>query len=213
MTADADVIYTGGDIVTIDDAHPTAQAVAAAGRIVAVGTMDSVLAAHQGPNTFVRDLHGATLLPGFIDPHSHYLSALTVVNQVNLFPPPAGPGADASAVIDALNAFRSERQIEAGELIVAYGYDDSTMPDGRVLHKEDLDADFPDNPVVVGHVSMHGAVLNSAAMRTYGISAETVTPPGGVIVRKPGPEEPDGLVMETAFLPIMRASPMPPTSQ
>jgi predicted amidohydrolase YtcJ len=214
MPTDADVIYTGGDIVTIDDAHPTAEAVAvAAGRIVAAGARDSVLAAHRGPRTVVRDLHGATLLPGFIDPHSHYLSALTVVNQVNLFPPPAGPGADVPAIIDALNDFRRERQIATGELIIAYGYDDSAMPAGRVLHKEDLDADFPDNPVVVGHVSMHGAVLNSVAMRTYGISAATVTPPGGVIVRKPGSDEPDGLVMETAFLPIMSAMPKPTQQQ
>jgi predicted amidohydrolase YtcJ len=214
MITDADVIYTGGDIVTVDNAYPSAEAVAVtAGRIVAVGTTGSVLAAHQGPNTVVRDLRGATLLPGFIDPHSHYLSALTVVNQVNLFPPPAGPGADVEAIINALNNFRHERQIPAGELIVAYGYDDSAMPDGRVLHKEDLDADFPDNPLVVGHVSMHGAVLNSAAMRTYGISSETVTPPGGVIVRKPGSEEPDGLVMETAFLPIMSAMPKPTRQQ
>ncbi|CAN5712728.1 hypothetical protein BH09ACT7_BH09ACT7_08690 [soil metagenome] len=214
MTDTADVIYTGGDVVTIDAANPTAEAVAVTdGRIVAVGTRDEVLASHQGPGTVLRDLHGATLLPGFIDPHSHYLSALTVVNQVNLFPPPAGPGSDVNSIVLALNDFRRSRQISAGELIVAYGYDDSAMPDGRLLHKEDLDADFPDNPVLVGHVSMHGAVLNSAAMRTFGISAETVTPPGGVIVRKPGSEEPDGLVMETAYLPIMSAMPKPTHEQ
>lgn len=81
------------------------------------------------------------------------------------------------------------------------------------MHKEDLDADFPDNPVLVGHVSMHGAVLNSAAMRKFGISAATVTPPGGVIVRKEGSDEPDGLVMETAFLPIFAAMPKPTRQQ
>ena len=43
---------------------------------------------------------------------------------------------------------------------------------------------------MVGHVSLHGAVLNSAAMKKYGISAATETPPGGVIVRKPGTNEP-----------------------
>jgi hypothetical protein len=50
---------------------------------------------------------------------------------------------------------------------------------------------------------MHGAVMNSLALKKYGISAETKTPPGGVIVRKPGTEEPWGLIMETAFLPVM----------
>ncbi len=214
MTAPADVIYIGANIVTLVDSNPTAEAVAVEdGRIVAVGTRDDVVSAHQGPTTVVRELRDATMVPGFIDPHSHYLSALTVVNQVNLFPPPAGPGADVPSIIAALNDFRTSRQIPADELIVAYGYDDTAMPDGRTLHKEDLDADFPDNPVLVGHVSMHGAVLNSAAMRTYGISAETITPPGGVIVRKAGSEEPDGLVMETAYLPIMSAMPKPTPEQ
>ncbi|CAN5409498.1 amidohydrolase [soil metagenome] len=213
MVSFADVIYSGGEIVTIDDANPAAEALAVAdGRIIAAGTHDEVMA-HQGPGTIARDLQGATLLPGFIDPHSHYLNALTVANQVNLFPPPAGPGADVASILAALNTFRSARAIPPGELIVAYGYDDSAMPDGRTLHKEDLDADFPDNPLVIGHVSMHGAVLNSAAMHLYNISAETETPPGGVIVRKPGSREPDGLVMETAYLPIMSAMPKPTSAQ
>jgi predicted amidohydrolase YtcJ/heat shock protein HslJ len=83
------------------------------------------------------------------------------------------------------------------------------MPDGRLLNRDDLDEAFPDNPVRVDHVSMHGAVMNSLALQRYGISAETETPQGGVIVRKPGTEEPWGLIMETAFLPVMeQAEPM-----
>lgn len=76
------------------------------------------------------------------------------------------------------------------------------MPRGGTLHREDLDADFPDNPVIVQHVSLHGGVLNSAALRRWGITADTPTPPGGVILRKDGSTEPDGLLMETAFLPV-----------
>ncbi len=44
------------------------------------------------------------------------------------------------------------------------------MPDGRLLNRDDLDKAFPDNPVLVGHVSMHGAVLNSAALKKFGTS-------------------------------------------
>ena len=210
----ADAIYTGGDIVTIDDSQPSAEAVAIKdGRIVAVGTRDDVLANHRGPDTRVVDLQGKTLLPGFIDPHSHYINSLMVANQVNVFAPPAGPGADVDSIVAALKDFRDARQIPEGEMIMAYGYDDTLMPDGRTLSKEDLDTDFPDNPVMVQHVSLHGAVLNSAAMRKYGISAETVTPPGGVIVRKEGSSEPDGLLMETAFLPIFASLPKPTAEQ
>ena len=66
----------------------------------------------------------------------------------------------------------------------------------------------------VDHVSMHGAVLNSLALKKYGISAATKTPPGGVIVRKPGTNEPYGLIMETAFLPVFeQPEPMTPEQE
>jgi predicted amidohydrolase YtcJ len=214
MTSDADTIIMNGDIVTIDDSQPTAEAVAVTdGRIVAVGTRDTVVQQHRGPETHVVDLDGKTLLPGFIDPHSHYINALTVANQVNVFAPPAGPGADVDAIVAELKNFRDARNIPEGQLIMAYGYDETVMPGGRTLHRDDLDRDFPNNPVMVGHVSLHGAVLNSAALRKYGISADTVTPPGGVIARKEGSNEPDGLVMETAFLPIFSALPTPTREQ
>jgi predicted amidohydrolase YtcJ len=70
-----------------------------------------------------------------------------------------------------------------------------------------LDAAFPDNPVRIDHVSMHGTVLNSMAMKLFGYDANTKTPPGGVIVRKPGSNEPYGLIMETAFLPVYEKTP------
>ncbi|MDC8981285.1 amidohydrolase [Mycobacterium marinum] len=214
MTGDADAIYTNGDIVTVDDEQPTAEAVAVKdGRIVAVGAHDDVVREHLGPHTRRVDLAGNTLLPGFIDPHSHYINALTVANQVNVFAPPAGPAADVEAIVAELKKFRDARDIADGEIIMAYGYDETVMPDGRTLHREDLDADFPNNPVLVGHVSLHGAVLNSAAMQKFGISADTETPPGGVIVRKEGSTEPDGLIMETAFLPIFASLPKPTPEQ
>ena len=81
------------------------------------------------------------------------------------------------------------------------------------LTRDALDVEFPDNPVLVGHVSMHGAVLNSAAMRKWNITAETKTPPGGIIVRKPGSNEPAGLIMETAYLPIFASLPRPTREQ
>jgi len=210
----ADLIYVGDDIVTVDKSNPVAGALAIrGGRISAVGSRDEVLDGQQGPRTKVVDLNGATLVPGFVDPHSHYINSLTVANQASVFAPPAGPGADVDAIVATLRAFRQSRAIPDGEMIVAYGYDDTLMPGGRTLHKEDLDVDFPNNPVIVGHVSMHGAVLNSAAMRMFGITAQTETPQGGVIVRKPGSNEPDGLVMETAYLPILSAMPKPDRSQ
>ncbi len=210
----ADVIYFGGDIVTVNAQQPSAEALAVKdGKILALGTRAALQKSYQGPNSRSVDLAGKTLLPGFLDPHSHYIAAIPVALQANVFAPPAGPGADVPSIVAALRQFRDIHQIAAGEVIQAYGYDDSIMPRGVALTRYDLDKDFPDNPVIVGHVSMHGAVLNSAAMRKYGISAATRTPPGGVIVRKKGSNEPSGLLMETAFLPVMTQLPRPTPEQ
>jgi len=210
----ADTIYTGGDIITVNDAQPIAEAVAVkGGKILAVGTRAEMEKAHKGAATRVVDLAGKSLLPGFLDAHTHYFSSLTVANQCNLYPPPAGPGKDVPSIIRALTAFREDRKMPAGEIIQAYGYDENVMPDGRHLNRDDLDKAFPDNPVLVGHVSMHGAVLNSTAMKRWNISAATKTPPGGVIVRKPGTQEPYGLIMETAYLPIFASLPRPTPEQ
>jgi predicted amidohydrolase YtcJ len=210
----ADTLYVNGDIVTMDDARPAAEALAVKdGRILAVGARADLERAHKGAATRVVDLAGKALLPGFLDAHSHFFSALSVANQVNLYAPPAGPGKDVDSIVAALKQFRDERNIPKGELIQAYGYDENVMPDGRLLNRDDLDAAFPDNPVLVGHVSMHGGVLNSAAMQKWGVSAQTKTPPGGVIVRKPGTNEPYGLIMETAWLPIFASLPKPTAGQ
>ena len=210
----ADTIYVGGDIVTINDAQPTAEALAMkSGKILAVGARAEVESAHRGDTTKVVDLAGKTLLPGFLDTHSHYVSALSVANQVKVYAPPAGPGKDVPGIVAAIEKFRTERAIPKGQLIQAYGYDDTVMPDGRLLNRDDLDQAFPDNPVLVGHVSMHGVVMNSAALAKFGFSADTRTPPGGVIVRKPGSNEPYGLIMETAYLPVFSNLPQPTREQ
>ncbi|MFO1039960.1 MAG: amidohydrolase family protein [Geminicoccaceae bacterium] len=206
----ADTVYFGGDILTMTgDAPGYVEALAVKnGKIVFAGPRDAATAMTDGTSRLV-DLGGKTLMPAFIDGHSHYINSLLVANQAKVYAPPSGPGKDVPSIIAEIKRFAAERAIPKGAMIMAYGYDDSVMPDGRLLNRDDLDAAFPDNPVRVDHVSMHGAVMNSLALKKYGISAATETPPGGVIVRKPGTEEPWGLIMETAFLPVMeQAEPM-----
>ena len=199
----ADAIYFGGDIITMEgDSASYAEAVAVKnGKIIFVGKKADAEKL-KGDSTKINDLKGRTMLPGFLDAHSHYINSLLVANQCKLYAPPSGPGKDVESIVEALKKFADERKIQKGEMIMGYGYDENVMPDGKLLNRDDLDKAFPDNPVRVDHVSMHGCVLNSLAMKFYGISAETKTPPGGVIVRKPGTNEPYGLIMETAFLPI-----------
>lgn len=203
----ADTIYHGGSILTMTGETPVyvEALVVKDGRIQFAGAKGDALAM-KSDSTRVIDLGGKALLPGFLDAHSHYINSLLVANQCKLYAPPSGPGRDVPSIIAELKKYVAERKIPKGELIMGYGYDDTVMPDGRLLNRDDLDAAFPDNPVRVDHVSMHGGVLNSLALKKYGISAETETPPGGVIVRKPGTQEPWGLIMETAFLPIVEQS-------
>ena len=59
------------------------------------------------------------------------------------------------------------------------------------------------------HVSLHGGVLNSQGLKWAGVSRETLTPPGGIIARGPDGKEPEGLLMETAFLPVFAKLPQP----
>ena len=112
----ADVIYIGGDIITMNDSRPTAEAVAVKdGKILAVGTRPEVEKEYKGNATKIVDLAGKTLLPGFLDAHSHYFSSLTVASQCNLYPPPAGPGKDVPSIIQALTKFRDENDPRRGD--------------------------------------------------------------------------------------------------
>ena len=68
----ADAIYIGGDIVTVNDAQPTAEALAVKdGKILAVGARSGIEQDHKGASTTMVDLGGKTLLPAFIDAHGH----------------------------------------------------------------------------------------------------------------------------------------------
>ncbi len=206
----APTMYHGGSILTMTGDSPTYvdALVEQNGKIVFTGSKEEAEKKYEIATNSI-DLKGKTMLPGFLDAHSHYINSLLVANQCQLYAPPSGDGKDVESIIRILKEFAKDRNLQKGEMITGYGYDDTVMPEGRLLNRDDLDEAFPDNPVRIDHVSMHGCVLNSLAMKKYGLSKDTKTPPGGVIVRKPGTEEPFGLIMETAFLPIMeQADPM-----
>lgn len=205
----ADRIIRGGPIVTVNPAHPLAEAVAiAGGKIVAVGSESDVMQ-HKGPATEILDLGGRTLVPGFVDGHSHFFSLVDVQTQALCASPPAGPCKTVADVIAALREVQQRRNLGPGKFVMGYGYDPEMLAEKRPPTKQELDAAFPDNPVMIVHVSGHGAMLNSKALAMYGVTAATPTPNGGVIGREPGSNEPNGLLFETAFLPIFSKVPGP----
>ena len=205
----AELIFSGGPILTMESSMPRAEAIAiAAGHILAVGSRAEVMA-HAGPDTRQVDLAGRTLLPGFIDAHGHFANALQVVGWANVQRPPAGPVTSIASLQEVLREHVAAHPVAKGGWVIAYGYDVDGLSDGRPLDKADLDALFPENPVMVLHNSNHGAVLNSCGLALAGYDAGTPDPAGGVIVRRPGSTEPTGLVMETAFIPLFVHMPQP----
>ena len=210
LAANADTIWYGGPIVTVNQRAPSAEAVAVKdGKIVMVGRKDSVMKAERGPGTELRDLKGRTLLPGFIDPHSHFIDSLSLAERVNVSAPPVGPAKNSDEIAATLLAAAKTRGLKPGDLFLGYGYDENLMPKGQPLSRDMLDKAFPDNPVAVIHVSMHGAVLNSKAFEKFGYKDGMETPAGGVILRKSGTQDLQGLVMETAYLSMFSNLPMP----
>jgi predicted amidohydrolase YtcJ len=207
--APADRIIRGGPIVTVNPDRPAAEAVAiVGGTIVAVGS-DSYVMQHRGDATVVTELAGKTLVPGFVDGHSHFCSLVDVQTQAQCASPPAGPCKTVADVIAALKAVQARRKLGPGKFVMGFGYDPELLAEKRPPSKQELDAAFPENPVILVHVSGHGAMLNTKALAAYDVTAATPTPPGGVIGREPGSNEPNGLLFETAFLPIFAKVPGP----
>jgi len=206
----AALILHGGPILTMDGPKPAyvEAVVVENGRIAFAGAKDEAMK-RKGPDTVVRDLEGKALLPAFIDAHSHFINAPPLAKQVNVANPPVGPAVDIPSTIETLRKFQAERKIPSDEWIIGWGYDRNGLAEGRDITREDLDAAFPDHKVMLMHVSLHGAVLNSKALEWAGVGADTPTPPGGVIVRMPDGKTPAGLLMETAFLPVFAKMPQP----
>ena len=192
------VVFVNADVVTMDERHPSAEAVAVrGGLILAVGDTDRVLAA-AGHSARVVDLDGLTLVPGFVDGHGHFTQVASELDWVDLAPPPAGRISSIDEILEVLRA-RLGRLAAQHKYILGTGYDDAMLDEGRHPTKEDLDRVSVDLPIWVVHASRHMAVGNSVALDQAGIAAATPDPVGGMIVRYPGSREPTGLLQEAAW--------------
>lgn len=193
----ADKIFINGKIITVDNQNSIAQAVAVhEGKILAVGTTKDIEKL-KGKNTQVVDLGGKTVTPGFIDGHSHFMS-FGRANLANLNPPPVGNIRKIADIVVELQKFKAQKGLKDGDWLSGFGYDVDQLEEKRHPRKEDFDAAFPNNPVVITHVSGHMSVANSAALKAGSVTSETPDPAGGVIERKENSKEPTGLLQEKA---------------
>ena len=198
---EAEIIYSGGPILTMDDANPRVEAVAVkGGRIIAAGAAADVMKL-KGAQTQMVDLGGRTMLPGFIDPHGHVTMGGMQAVSANMLPPPDGPNSDIPTLQKTLKdwAAANAETVKQANLILGFGFDNSQLKELRTPTRQDLDAVSTEYPVVIVHQSGHIGVYNSKALALAGYTAATPDPVGGVIRREEGSQEPNGVLEEVAF--------------
>lgn len=172
-------VFTGGTILTVDARFSEAEAVAIRGnRILAVGDAAAVRDA-AGPGAALVDLAGRTMLPGFVDPHTHAIAGAaldSITENVG-----AARFATAAGALDRLRALVAA--VRSGEWVLARNFDPSLQDGPDTLTFAELDAVSATVPVFVLNASGHLAYANRAAFRAAGIPEDVANPPGAEFVR------------------------------
>ncbi len=192
----ADLVLTNGNVVTVDDELPRAEAVAVRGdRILAVGSLGDI-ERYVGDETEVVDVAGQMVIPGFIEGHGHYTSfggSLLILDFRNAksFAEIVSMVADAAA------------ETPVGEWVIGRGWHqdkwetkEDVLVEGLPVHVS-LSAATPDHPVMLIHTSGHGVFVNQRAMSLVELDETTVPPEGGEIVRDEN-GRPTGMMREAA---------------
>lgn len=180
----------------MDASNRTAAAILTEGdRIRAVGSEAEVRSALGGRSARIVDLAGRTLMPGFVDAHSHFPGAGLYEVMADLNSPPIGEVRTIDDIVDRMRALAAKT--DPGEWVVGMGYDDSLLAERRHPTRADLDRASRQHPVAIYHVSGHLGVLNSAGLARYGIDSATPDPVGGRIVHDDA-GRPTGVLEEEA---------------
>jgi hypothetical protein len=197
----ADLVLTDGNVLTLNSSQPSAEAVAVKdGIIVQVGTSDEIRR-WIGDSTKVIDLHGRTVVPGFIDSHIHVGDFGRFLTWVNLN--------DAGSIQEVQRKIRERaQQISKGRWIIGNGWNQARFAEKRYPNRQDLDEASPDNPVVLYHECGRVCVVNSKALELAAVTKETVFPSGGTIEKDEG-GEPTGVLRESATDLVWKAIPEP----
>jgi predicted amidohydrolase YtcJ len=168
-----DLLIVNAKVYTVDQAFSTAEALAVTGgRFTAVGST-AQLRQLAGPSTKILDLGGTTVIPGLQDDHLHNAGG--------------GPGVDLSrartlASVLSLIAARV-KESKPGDIVVTNAdWHEAQLKEQRLPYRTDLDTVAPNTPVVVVRGG-HEYILNSAALKKWGIDRETPQPQGGRISR------------------------------
>ena len=204
----ADTIFYGGDIVTMNKAQPIAKAVAVQdGKILKVGSL-STLKSFQGKDTKLINLNGQTLMPGLVEPHVHIMGTAFSEELWQNMSNFEMPHDTLDALVAKLTAY--SKNVKDGEWITAFGVDPSrTDPFMAELTADILDKVSTTKPIFVMNQSMHIAYVNHKALEMAGITDSTPDPKGGKLL-KDSKGHLTGVVYEVpAFYLFLEKMPIP----
>ncbi|WP_368296114.1 amidohydrolase family protein, partial [Enterocloster citroniae] len=150
------ILYYNGTILTMEDQKPCVEAVLTEnGRITDAGTYKDLLE-RAGSQVRKGDLQGNVMVPGFIDPHSHFTACASNTMEVNL------DGAENfDTIISRIQDFIRQRKIPEGQWVQASGYDHNCLKEHTHPRRMVLDQAAPRNPLIMKHQSGHMGVLNT----------------------------------------------------
>ena len=187
----ADFVFKNGMVYTVDKDRSRAESIAVSGKkIVYIGSNAGVKD-FIDKNTDVIDLNGKMVLPGFIDSHAHVSSGVSLVATAQLFNLPSLDDCQRS-----IHDF-AEKHPDS-DVIYGNGWNNELFPPTGP-RKEDIDAVLFDRPASMMSSDCHAIWVNSAALKTAGITKDTTNPEGGVIERDPETGDPSGTLRENAM--------------
>ena len=192
-------LYLNANIITMDAAQPSAQAMFVKnGRIEAIGNAED-LDQSQLEGVQRVDLQGATVLPGFIDPHTHAALTLFMMDMIDL------SGFKHRTNAEVWSYFREAvQEAEPGAWLVCKGIDPILVEDIVVPTLQFLDENAPENPVLLFSQSLHTYWANSKAFELAGIDKDTPKPSDHSYYEKDSLGNLTGVIIEQqALRPIM----------
>lgn len=170
------IVLYNANILTINAQQPRAQAIAIVdSRFLAVGSNDEIRPLATA-RTKQINLEGKTVVPGFIDAHSHpAMSGRRHLREIDC---------DLLSIKEIQDAVRQRAEkMPAGQWVIGFKYDDTKTAEGRPLTFADLDLATQNHPIYIEHRGGHTAYVNSLAMKIVGIDNNTPDPAGGHFAR------------------------------
>ncbi len=202
----ADTLYFGGTILTMAEPGQV-EAVTVAGDTILCAASLAEAERYCTASTTRVNLAGKTMLPGFIDAHSHFLDTAMRAAWVDLRSAPLGPVHEIADIISLLG--QRAAQTPKGEWIVGWGYDDTMLAEKRHPVRQDLDRASREHPIVIQHLSGWVTASNSLALARAGMDSPTHIP-DNTVLHKDAQGEPDG-VIEASLCPVLGS--VPPATQ